>query len=69
MNIPDNWRKSSHSGAGDGNSCVEISTSTSHTAIRDSKTPTTGVLTFPRTTFSAFVEALKTHSLDGEPRT
>jgi len=59
MNTPDNWRKSSYSGAGDGNSCVEIANSATHTAVRDSKDPTAGVLTFPTQTFTAFVEDLK----------
>jgi hypothetical protein len=35
----DNWRKSSYSGADDGNDCVEIANSPTHIAIRDSKTP------------------------------
>ncbi|MCD9873443.1 DUF397 domain-containing protein [Streptomyces guryensis] len=60
MSIPDNWRKSSYSGAGDGNSCVEIANSDTHAAVRDSKDPTAGVLTFPTGTFTTFVEALKT---------
>ncbi|MFI6401357.1 DUF397 domain-containing protein [Streptomyces sp. NPDC050548] len=36
-----NWRKSSHSGPDDGNECVEIATSPTHTrvSIRDSKAP------------------------------
>lgn len=60
MNTPDNWRKSSYSGAGDGNSCVEIAHSPTHTAIRDSKTPASAPLTFPHTAFTPFVTALKT---------
>jgi hypothetical protein len=54
-----NWYKSSYSGEGDGNACVEIANSPTHVAIRDSKTPTTHTLTFPVTAFSAFVRALK----------
>lgn len=56
---PDNWRKSSYSGAGDGNSCVEIANSPTHIAIRDSKTPARATLTFPAGAFAPFVEALK----------
>ena len=56
---PDNWRKSSYSGAGDGNSCVEIANSPTHIAIRDSKTPARATLTFPAGAFTHFVEALK----------
>ena len=55
----DNWRKSSYSGPGDGNECVEIATTPTHTAIRDSKVPTRATLTFPTPTFVAFLEALK----------
>ncbi|MGW8063664.1 DUF397 domain-containing protein [Streptomyces ziwulingensis] len=59
MITPDNWRKSSHSGAGDGNSCVEIAHSPTHVAVRDSKTPARATLTFPAGTFTTFVDALK----------
>lgn len=55
----DNWRKSSYSGPGDGNECVEIATSPTHIAVRDSKTPTHGTLTFPAGAFTAFLETLK----------
>lgn len=55
----DNWRKSSYSGEGDGNDCVEIANSPTHTAIRDSKTPTRATLTIPTTAFTPFLEALK----------
>ncbi|MFC8518999.1 DUF397 domain-containing protein [Streptomyces sp. NPDC057257] len=56
----DNWRKSSYSGPGDGNECVEIATTPTHTTVRDSKTPTRATLTFPTPTFTTFLEALKT---------
>ncbi|MER7737310.1 DUF397 domain-containing protein [Streptomyces sp. NPDC096538] len=55
----DNWRKSSYSGPDDGNECVEIATSPTHIAVRDSKTPSRGTLTFPAGTFAVFVSALK----------
>ncbi|MET7437413.1 DUF397 domain-containing protein [Streptomyces sp. NPDC005496] len=55
----DNWHKSSHSGEGDGNSCVEIATLPAHVAVRDSKAPAQATLTFPVTAFVPFVEALK----------
>ncbi|GHF77185.1 DUF397 domain-containing protein [Streptomyces thermodiastaticus] len=54
-----NWRKSSHSGEGDGNACVEIAQSPTRTAVRDSKAPARATLTFPATAFTAFLEALK----------
>ncbi|WP_406257619.1 DUF397 domain-containing protein [Streptomyces nigra] len=55
----ENWRKSSYSGEGDGDNCVEIAATPTHTAVRDSKAPHRATLTFPSTAFSAFVEDLK----------
>ncbi|MFF5141901.1 DUF397 domain-containing protein [Streptomyces sp. NPDC013157] len=55
----DNWRKSSYSGPGDGNECVEIATTPTHTAVRDSKAPTRATLTFPTPAFATFLGALK----------
>ncbi|MFI1421012.1 DUF397 domain-containing protein [Streptomyces sp. NPDC020731] len=62
MTTSENWQRSSYSGSGDGNNCVEIAPSPTHTAIRDSKHPTHGPLSFPAPAFSAFVEALKSGS-------
>ncbi|MFI8093148.1 DUF397 domain-containing protein [Streptomyces sp. NPDC086080] len=59
MITPENWRKSSYSGGGDGNNCVEIASSPTHIAIRDSKAPSRATLTFPADAFSGFVQALK----------
>ncbi|WP_406159699.1 DUF397 domain-containing protein [Streptomyces sp. NBC_00882] len=56
----DNWRKSSYSGGGDGNECVEIANSPTHVSIRDSKAPARATLTLPAPTFTAFIDALKT---------
>jgi hypothetical protein len=55
----DNWRKSSHSGGGDGNECVEIANSPTHVSIRDSKAPTRATLTLPTPPFTAFIDAPK----------
>lgn len=60
MTTLENWRKSSYSGEGDGNDCVEIATDPTHTAIRDSKAPARATLTFPTGAFTPFIEALKT---------
>ena len=60
MGTSDNWRKSSYSGEGDGNDCVEIANSPTHVAIRDTKTPARATLTVPAGAFTTFVEALKT---------
>jgi hypothetical protein len=53
------WRKSSYSGEGDGNNCVEIAATPTRIAVRDSKTPTTPPLSFPVSAFAPFLEALK----------
>ncbi len=58
MDTPDNWRKSSYSDGGDGNDCVEIANSSTHIAVRDSKAPADGTLTFAAEPFTAFVNAL-----------
>ncbi|KPI16633.1 protein of unknown function DUF397 [Actinobacteria bacterium OK074] len=63
MTTPGNWRKSSYSGAGDGNACVEVANTRTRVAIRDSKNPTHATLTFPPTAFTPFLQALAhTHS-------
>ncbi|MGW3952742.1 DUF397 domain-containing protein [Streptomyces sp. NPDC004752] len=56
-----NWRKSSYSGEGDGNDCIEIANLPNHIAIRDSKDPAHGLLTFPAAVFTSFLEAVKKH--------
>jgi hypothetical protein len=63
MTTPDNWQKSSYSGSGDGNNCVEVAARPARTAIRDSKAPTRATLTVPTQAFTLFLEALKTHSV------
>ncbi|MGV9640990.1 DUF397 domain-containing protein [Streptomyces sp. NPDC003514] len=55
----DNWRKSSHSGPGDGNECVEIANSPGRVAVRDSKAPARAALTFPAPAFARFLANLK----------
>ncbi|MFE6482014.1 DUF397 domain-containing protein [Streptomyces sp. NPDC057757] len=62
MDTPDNWRKSSYSGPGDGDSCVEIATRGTHTAIRDSKAPARATLTFPAGAFATFLDGVKRYS-------
>ncbi|MBC2869142.1 DUF397 domain-containing protein [Streptomyces mexicanus] len=59
MATHDNWRKSSYSGEGDGNACVEIAASPTRTAVRDSKAPARATLTFPTAAFAAFLDTLK----------
>ncbi|AKZ55912.1 hypothetical protein SAM23877_2863 [Streptomyces ambofaciens ATCC 23877] len=60
MTTPDSWRKSSYSGGGEGNACVEVAPGHPRTAVRDSKAPTRAVLTFPAPAFAAFLRTLRT---------
>jgi hypothetical protein len=59
MTTPYTWRKSSYSGGGEGNACVEIAARPTHIAIRDSKAPARATLTIPTGAFTTFIEALK----------
>ncbi|MGW3499091.1 DUF397 domain-containing protein [Streptomyces sp. NPDC001020] len=59
MTTADTWRKSSYSGGNDGNNCVEIAPHPTRIAIRDSKNPAHGTLTFPSTGFALFIGSLK----------
>ena len=54
-----NWRRSSYSGGGDGNNCVEIANLPTIVAIRDSKDPARATITVPVGAFAPFVGALK----------
>ncbi|MEU3948951.1 DUF397 domain-containing protein [Streptomyces sp. NPDC029526] len=56
-----NWRKSTYSGGGEGNTCVEIAALTTRIAIRDSKAPARGTLSIPAPSFTLFIEHLKHH--------
>ncbi|MFF7748013.1 DUF397 domain-containing protein [Streptomyces sp. NPDC007971] len=59
MLTPDTWRKSSFSGGGQGDACVEVAHLDTHISIRDSKAPARATLTFPAEVFTPFVEGLK----------
>ncbi|MEV5005800.1 DUF397 domain-containing protein [Streptomyces sp. NPDC056159] len=59
MTTPDTWRKSSYSGGGDGNACVEIAHRRTHIAVRDSKAPARATLSFPAAAFATFLDSLK----------
>ncbi|MET8855410.1 DUF397 domain-containing protein [Streptomyces sp. NPDC004579] len=47
MTTPDNWQKSSFSGSGDGNNCLELATTPGITHLRESDTPNTRLSTAP----------------------
>ncbi|MEW2622802.1 DUF397 domain-containing protein [Streptomyces sp. NPDC048106] len=53
------WRKSTYSGGGDGDTCVEIAPLPTRVAVRDSKAPTRAVLTFPASAFTAFIAGVR----------
>ncbi|MFK0158810.1 DUF397 domain-containing protein [Streptomyces sp. NPDC090493] len=59
MITPTAWKKSSFSGGGEGNDCVEVALRGTHISVRDSKAPTRATLTFHRRTFAALVSALR----------
>jgi hypothetical protein len=56
------WRKSSYSSGGTGD-CVEVANSVHGVAMRDSKNPDGGVLTFTPRDWRSFLGRIK----DGEP--
>jgi hypothetical protein len=53
------WKKSSYSGGGEGNDCVEVATTFARISIRDSKSPAEAILRFPTEAFASFIESLK----------
>lgn len=61
-----NWRKSSYSGSGDGNACVEIAIHGPCISVRDSKTPARATVTFPASAFTTFVRTLKSPTPEPE---
>lgn len=68
MTIPKTWRKSSYSGGGQGDACVEIAGHRTRVAVRDSKDPAYGTLTFPTGAFVPFVELVKSPVVTRAPR-
>ena len=60
------WRKSSFSGQnGSNGACVEVAFSGPAVAVRDSKSPGAGMLTYPEQGWAAFVAAPVSNSLAG----
>ncbi|MFG2027406.1 DUF397 domain-containing protein [Streptomyces sp. NPDC048825] len=47
MTTPDNWQKSSFSGSGDGNNCVELASTPTTIHLRESDILTTQLTTTP----------------------
>ncbi|MEU9782835.1 DUF397 domain-containing protein [Streptomyces phaeochromogenes] len=62
MTTPDNWQKSSFSGGGDGNACVELA-STLHTLhLRESDDPSIELVTTPAP-LSHFLHGIRSGAL------
>ncbi|MER8159660.1 DUF397 domain-containing protein [Streptomyces sp. NPDC094472] len=58
-----NWRKSSYSGAGDGNSCIELALIGTTVALRESDDPRTVLATTPAK-LGALLRSIKAGELD-----
>lgn len=52
------WRKSSRSGGGNNGNCVEVAFVGPAVAVRDSKNPSSELLTFPAPAWTAFLRKL-----------
>ncbi|MDG9728217.1 MULTISPECIES: DUF397 domain-containing protein [unclassified Streptomyces] len=60
-----NWRKSTYSDGGEGDTCVEIAESATHIAIRDSKAPARAALSVSAPSFAVFIEGVKQRPWQG----
>ncbi|MFC5749447.1 DUF397 domain-containing protein [Actinomadura rugatobispora] len=60
------WRKSSHSGGGNDDLCIELAESASGVWVRDSKDPDGGRLEFERAAFAGLLEWVKCGELGRE---
>ncbi|WUI02154.1 DUF397 domain-containing protein [Spirillospora sp. NBC_00431] len=58
------WRKSSHSGGGSDDACVEVARMTDGIGMRDSKTPDGERLGFTTREFSGLVTRIRRGELD-----
>ncbi|MFD5814875.1 DUF397 domain-containing protein [Streptomyces sp. NPDC127038] len=67
MTTPDNWQKSSYSGPGDGDSCVELASTPATLHLRESDDPTV-VLTTTPTPVGHLLLAIRTGTV-ATPRT
>ncbi|SHI03954.1 DUF397 domain-containing protein [Streptomyces sp. 3214.6] len=63
MTAPDTWQKSSFSGGGDGNNCLELASTPTTLHLRESDTPTT-VLTTTPTTVAHLLAGIRSDSLE-----
>ncbi|MFJ9962461.1 DUF397 domain-containing protein [Streptomyces avermitilis] len=65
MTGPDNWQKSSFSGSGDGNACLELASTPTTLHLRESDTPTT-VLTTTPTALAHLLAGIRAHAVPGQ---
>jgi hypothetical protein len=56
------WQKSSFSGGGEGNDCLELASTATTCHLRESDTPATALTVTP-TVLSQFLAAIRTHAL------
>ncbi|MFI5818935.1 DUF397 domain-containing protein [Streptomyces rishiriensis] len=58
---PDNWQKSSFSGGGDGNDCVELGSTPAALHLRESDSPAAALAAGP-TAVTHFLHAIRTRT-------
>ncbi|MER5473639.1 DUF397 domain-containing protein [Streptomyces sp. NPDC002685] len=66
MTIPANWQKSSFSGGGEGNDCVELAATPGTIHLRESDAPTTQLSTAPGP-LAHFLHHIKIGLYEGTP--
>ncbi|MCZ4507587.1 DUF397 domain-containing protein [Streptomyces sp. ActVer] len=64
MTTPQNWQKSSFSGGGDGNNCVELASTSRTIHLRESDDPSIQLVTTP-TPLSHLLHGIRSGSLGG----
>ncbi|MEU3786550.1 DUF397 domain-containing protein [Streptomyces sp900129855] len=68
MNAPRNWQKSSFSGSGDGNACLELASTPTTLHLRESDTPAT-ILTTTSAALAHLLAGIRTRPQPPEPMT
>ncbi|MGW7611296.1 DUF397 domain-containing protein [Streptomyces sp. NPDC054766] len=66
MTTPDNWQKSSFSGSGDGNNCIELAATPRTIHLRESDAPSTRLSTAPGP-LAHFLDHIKNGLYEGTP--
>ncbi|MEW2046454.1 DUF397 domain-containing protein [Streptomyces sp. NPDC005476] len=63
MNAPSNWQKSSFSGSGDGNACLELASTSAALHLRESDTPAVALATTPDA-LAGLLAGIRAHALN-----